>query len=702
MTERFLRPMTAPMIRLWPIAVAGVAIAIVVSIRVAVVETVDDRLALGPAAAGDPPDATVRVGSILLPRGGPYVLGFQSTGMAKLTIAGETIAGDGARAPGGVVTRRIVFPAQVAPLRLAAPAGTRLVWHPPGRRGEPEYVPPSSVDPRGADQAKFDDAAGTSFGDGIAALLIGAILIGLGAYSLRYRWRAASRSVALAVIGVFVVAAIVRLVDLDGAGATWDEDTNWSAGRNYVTNVVAVDASQRSWIWNYEHPPISKYIAGTGAQLADGYGPARALSALVVALGCAFVVLLGTRLYRLRVGVVAGLIAAFTPHLIAHGKIVGHEAPTILWWAMGLWLAATAHDPPPRPDDHTDRRRLALRLMGVGVVLGLAIATRFVNVLLAPAVGAILLVQAPRGARKRTIALGLTVLPIVALLVVIAVWPRMWASPFVHLSEAWERLGKQHAPEPYLGSMTANPPAMYFVRYLIVTAPAGILLCVVAWLARAAITARRHDAAEWRATGVLLVGLLAPLLVMASPVRQDGVRYVMPCLVVMSLMAAAGSDLIATSIARWKPKAERFALPAIAGVVVLYLVFTCVRIHPYYLDYYGEHVGGPDGVSAHREYETAWWGEGLDRAIDHVNKHAAPGAKVHRACVEPAHLTWFRGDLWEPVNDPSAAEWIVVYAPRTRPCPLPPDATPVLTVDARGAPLAIVYRRPPPSPPPSR
>ena len=92
-------------------------------------------------------------------------------------------------------------------------------------------------------------------------------------------------------------------------------------------------------------------------------------------------------------------------------------------------------------------------------------------------------------------------------------------------------------------------------------------------------------------------------------------------------------------------------------------------------------------------YEIAWWGEGLERAIGYVNAHAATGDRVHRDCVEPGHLTWFRGDLWEPVHDVRQAQWIVHYQPSWRPCPIPPDATRVLRVSAQGAPLVDVYQR---------
>ena len=136
----------------------------------------------------------------------------------------------------------------------------------------------------------------------------------------------------------------------------------------------------------------------------------------------------------------------------------------------------------------------------------------------------------------------------------------------------------------------------------------------------------------------------------------------------------------------------RHAFLAVAGALVVYLGVTLVRIHPYYLDYFAEQVGGTHTVAAHRWFETAWWGEGVDRAVTYINEHAAPGDRVDRDCIVPAHLAWFREDLWTPmVHSPTQATWIVRYG--DAPCAIPPDARRVFTVEADGATLAEVWQR---------
>jgi hypothetical protein len=183
-----------------------------------------------------------------------------------------------------------------------------------------------------------------------------------------------------------------------------------------------------------------------------------------------------------------------------------------------------------------------------------------------------------------------------------------------------------------------------------------------------------------------------------SPVRQDGVRYILPSLVALAVASAAGVDWLVESLGRTnfgrRGRREPMMFAAASAVLIIYMGVTCWRIHPYYLDYYGEQVGGPAGVARDRSFEVAWWGEGIGEAVEYINRSAAPGARVHRGCVRPSHLTWLRGDLFSAeVHRPADADWILVYEASWRRCPLPPDARLAFEVTAQGAPLARVYRR---------
>jgi 4-amino-4-deoxy-L-arabinose transferase-like glycosyltransferase len=673
-------------IRVWwllPVAL----IALLLGVRQLVVASATESLRAASTTLDDPPGAHALQGSLYVARGGPYVIGFQSAGPARLVVGNESVVG------AGVVKKRIVLQAGAVDLHFATTDNARLMWSPPGRRGDMEYLPASALAPDSSALAHFGTFAGAAIADGIFATAIALVIIAGVLFASRNRLRCVSRRQWLALAAVFALALVVRCFQLNAAGQTWDEDANWAAGRNYVTNLLSLDIRPASWQWNFEHPPMMKYIMGIGAQFADGYGPARFIAALLMSLSCVVLVPLVGRLFTWRVGVIAGVLASLTPTLIAHSKVVGHEAPTVFWWTLGLLLAVSAFDD-INDADPVALRLLRRRMITLGIVLGLAVASRFVNVFLGPLMGTVLLLCAPKKILKLVAVHGALILPSVAFVTLIVVWPRLWYGPFSHLADSWQKLKKPHSTEPFLGTITNTPNPLYFVVYLFATMPLGIALSAAVGVVSRVQSWRKKFAADnlvqQRAGWITLCWLLVPLGVMASPVRQDGVRYVMPCILALTTVAAGGLDWIANEL---QPRIAR-ARVIVPTVAAAYLAIVCIRIHPYYLDYFGEQVGGPRTVAARHWFETAWWGEGVDRAVDYVNDHAAPNARVYRDCIEPVHLAWFRGDLWIPmVTSADAADWIIAYSPSSHPCSIPAGFEQVFEVDAAGAPLARVFNR---------
>jgi hypothetical protein len=667
-------------------AVPVLAVIVLLGLRACLHTQPLDNLAAAPSDPRDPPGTTAHTGSLYIARGGPVIIGFQSSSPARLVVgSGDPVRADANASKElvgrGVTKDRIILPAGPVAIRFASAGDARLVWSPVGRRGDPEYLPASSLSPEPPDRATFGAWVGASPLDGVVAAGLLLVVIGTALMLARHRLRNVSRSTWIAIAAVFALGCIVRWIDLGGQGETWDEDVNWAAGRNYVTNILSLDLSAGSWIWNFEHPPVMKYLAGIGAQFADGFGPARALSAVWMSLGCALLVPIGTRLYNMRVGVFAALIATLLPPLVAHGQIVGHESPTVLWWALGILLALSVYAPGGATGELAPRE-LGWRFAAIGLVFGVAAGSRFVNGLLGVLCLAIVVEAAPSATRLRTSIEAAVIMPLAALATFFALWPRLWFGPIAALEASFAKLGQLHSSEPFLGITTNQPGYHYFLVYLAATLPITILAGVGGWLARAG---------RERTSGALVVTLwfIIPLAVSFSPVRQDGVRYVLPCVLALAMMSAAGWEYLATLAQKLIPR----AFIAWASLVVVYLGVTLVRVHPYYLDYFGELVGGAGQVAKRGFAETAWWGEGLEAAVDYVNANAKPGARVFRNCIEPAHLAWFREDLWQPMtNSLRGADWVVAYSPQTKRCPVPPEMERAFVVEVQGAILAIVYR----------
>lgn len=653
--------------RWWGVIPAALAVALL-ALRACIAVGPVENLAPAPAWEGDPPGSQAYTGTVWVARGGPLIIGASSPGPFRVTIASRDVVGK------RMHKERIIVSSGPLPIRFAAPPGARLIWSPVGRRGDAEYLPASSLSPLPPEAAEFSHP-GAAIADGLIALALLAVLAGTLLMLARRRLARVPRRVWLGFGAVLALGLLARWLGLGDQGQTWDEDVNWASGRNYITNLLSLDASERAWVWNYEHPPVMKLLAGIGAQLADGMQPARALSAVWSALGCALLVPIGARLFRLRVGVLAGVVAALLPALVAHGQVVGHESPTVLWWSLGVLLALGVHD------DQPTTRALVARMAAAGAVVGIAVASRYVNGLLGPLVVLIIVATAPAGDRRRTLKwVGITA--VAAFVVFVAVWPRLWSEPILHVRESLAKLKGLHSPEPFLGQMTNTPGPHYFLVYLYATTPLLVLVAILGGVARGVKQRTRSMAfvAAW---------LVVPLVVTASPVRQDGVRYVMPCLLALSLLAAAGTDWLATRL----EARSRHAFAALATALALYLGVVWLRAAPYYLDYFGEHVGGTGRVQRDRQLETAWWGEGLDRAVAHVNAHAAPGAAVHH-CVVPNHLAWYREDLWATFTQyPASADWIVWYAPPTTGCSIPPGFREDFVLEHEGAVMAKVYAR---------
>jgi Dolichyl-phosphate-mannose-protein mannosyltransferase len=566
-----------------------------------------------------------QAGSWVFPRSGPTVVGFWSPGPARLFLDGELVA-EGS----GVRQERVVAEAGPHALRFEAPDGARLLWHPPGRRGSLEYV--SSLD------------GATPWGDALAATAIFAALT--AAFVLLARPSRPSPPILVA----FGLAFAARAALAIHGGQTWDEDEYWAAGRNYLVNLLDGDFSRRWWLWNHEHPPVTKYLAGLGALWHDGYLGAKLLFALLGAGTAALVAAITQRLFESRTAAfTAGVVAALLPHLVAHGAIVGHETPSLFFGTLAVWLAL--------------RERLVL----AGVALGLALGTRYLNLTMAPVVVLAAVLAAPR---LRPAALAAVVIPVVAFVVVVAISPPLW-DDLLHTWHAAQEIAKRPAvPEWFLGAHRDRMPRWYFAIYLVVTTPIGILVAALAgpWFAR-----------QKRAWLLLLVWVACSLAVGLSPIRRDGIRYALAAFVPMAIAAGGFAH-------------RRRIVPLVLGV---YLAAQLVWVWPYPLDYYAEPIGA-GRAQARRWFEVGWWGEGVTEAVAWVNQHAPPNARVGRSVV-PTHITWFRGDLWGDVVDrPAPQRDVVVWNPAWQDFYGAPDVTGLRLaheIRVQGAVLARIYLR---------
>jgi 4-amino-4-deoxy-L-arabinose transferase-like glycosyltransferase len=629
-------------------------------------------------------------GTIVLPRSGRYVFATESDDGSWIEIDGRTVVDNGGthekrRLDGVHILSAGPHAIQVRYFQAGMGASVRIFWMPAGRRGGLEFIPPTVLLPGPPGEVDARKAHIIPPRDLTSVVLIGLsllvaclllarrpLLVGLR----QLREHSAVRLDLVLFLLLLGVGLIVRLWDLSRAGQTWDEDVYWSAGRNYVSNLLGGNLRTSYFAWNIEHPALAKWLYGPASLISEGFGPARAVAAVIGALTCAFLFLAGRDMVGRRTGFLGGALCVVMPHLVAHGKVAGLEAPSGLFFTLGIWFFLRGL----RRGGNTGYH------LAAGLCAGLAVTTRLTNISVLLAMIVLYLGVHRReifGDRRFPVPITLGLLPVLVALTFFGLWPYLWSNPLQHLGEMLIHWKPDAFQEYFLGKLR-DPPLYYFPLYFVVTMPAGALAGFVLGLGR--IIARR-DLGHL----CLLVWLLTPFIVIFSPMNRDGVRYLYPALVAGCLIVAAGFDWLAAGIARLvrRPAALVPSLAVLGTCLGLYVFYCGLSVHPYYLDYYSEIVGGPKRVADKHWFEIAWWGEGLKEASSYVDRVARQGARV-KIDANPRHTITLRPDLvW---TEDSMADYIIYNQLFTGPAHAPKHRI-AYVVRAAGAPLVWVYER---------
>lgn len=682
-----------------------------------------------PASRGHDKPRIRYQGYLYVPYRGQFVLGLWLRGSAVLQVGGARPI----RASSGRVTtrhRQSYHPPRLVkeqrllergwlPLSLeyTPPAGAtqgllRLLWQPPGRRGDPEYVVSAVLRPAGRAPARAPSAHPTRPDFWFALSLALSLLLALGVW-LRVplmRWIRSIRSdpvarldlaVTLLVVGTAVA---VRLWGLDAAGQTWDEDVYFGAGRNLWENLLSLDFRPESWAWNLEHPPVTKYALGLGALWSESMHGARVVSALAGGITAGVVYLLGRDLTEdRRVGAVAAALVALLPPLVAHGRVAGHESVSVLLWAVTALLGWRGL---------SGRRPRWGASLGAGVAAGLAVSCRLVNVTVFAMLLGMLIPGVLQRRRDRQAALDrlphLVALGLVAVATFFLVWPRLWHQPAFHLGELLSYWPPgSGTTELFLGKPTRFHWA-YFLVYAGVTTPTAVLLGVGAFGVRLVTRgyADRGRSGDW----VIVSLLLAPLLITPLvPFCRDGIRYVLPIELGLALGAAVGALWVLDAILGRFPSStlrggrarSLSALVATLAILAGPTAWATVRFHPYLLDYYNLPSGGPRAALDGGRYELSWWGEGLGAGVRYINRHGAPNARVG-VDVAARHTMVLLPDMRTVPADPRLRPEYLMYSGdglrrlwdrRARRWRNPPGYRVVHEERVVGVPLLRIYRR---------
>ncbi len=486
-----------------------------------------------------------------------------------------------------------------------------------------------------------------------------------------------------------LAAAAALAITALSLAAVRDHTRNDSLSADEPVHILAgyLEVSGRTAIVNIEHPPLMKALAGLGlTTLALPPPPAKipmgerftpfghaflfenrvSPDAIAAAARAPFLAVLALLLLtvffaaRSRYGDGAALFAvslvALDPNVIAHAGVVH----TDLGAALAFLATVLAWDP-------AWRRPSVGRVAAAGLVLGLALTTKFSCVYLVP----ILLVQALFGCRAaerpgraagRALAAWAGAL-VVAGAVVIGVYAVVTARmdrgeqrQVIH-----EMVAGRGAPElsRRIEELVAvSPPLAHYLGGLAAVARQNAVGGGVNFL-RGRISVEGFPAYFFVAFGakssvafLLLTALCAVGLVFGGkPAREDGVLFLLPAAVlflaavgtsynigirhllpVYPLLAMAGAGLFR----RVRDASGAAARPALLALCALPVVSAgeLVRIHPYELSYFNPFAGGPEKGSALLTDSNVDWGLDLARL----------GAELKRRGVTDPTVVYFGGD----------------------------------------------------------
>lgn len=412
------------------------------------------------------------------------------------------------------------------------------------------------------------------------------------------------------IILIFFVAFTFRLWGINAQGQTWDEVAYYDGGKEYITNLYHFDFASADWHKNFEHPPVGKWLYGFAGILSyknilhiniDQFTYGRIASSLMGSLTIILVYYLVVEIFKSKkIAIIASLILTFLPVFIAHNKVLGLETPTALFYTLAVYLF------------YLGLTKDKKYFLWTGLATGLAIGTRFNNghVLFFMIAATLCYYYIPWKdlKEKKKFSWWIFLIPIIAGVFIFAIWPWLWTDTINHILQNKSFLQMQlncqksgDCKDWFLGSAVV-PPWYFFIYYFFATTPILLFLVFVFDFFKTIKKPTFGSIYIW-------LWFLIPFAMSFIGFKQDGMRYVFPVVVPLAIIGAQGLVAIGEKI-----KYEKIMY----GAFIAYLFFSCLLVHPYYLDYYSETVGGVNKVYQDKSFEVGWWGEGLDEAYSYL------------------------------------------------------------------------------------
>ena len=428
------------------------------------------------------------------------------------------------------------------------------------------------------------------------------------------------------------------------------------------------------------------------AYLGVVYDARRALAILTAALTVLLAALVW-RLFGAGVGLLAGLLLAGEPFLVAHDRLF-HTDPLLAKLMAISVLAALIF---------FERRGGRAFLVGSGLAAGLACITKAPAIFLFGFVPLLSLAWSWRRSRSfeapelRRLVVHLAIWGLAAAAIAVLLWPALWADALGTLGRLYATVrGVGESPRRwgnfFLGQAYPDdvPKPLWPLFYPVVTlfrlSPitlAGLLL--VGWLGL-----RGKRPARWPPAVALLAGaLLFAALLTLSPKKLD--RYALPIYPPLVILAALG---LRWALRGWRPAGRRLATLALAlGQAAL-----VAAVQPYPLSFYNPALGG---IGAARQVMIIGWGEGTDQVAAYLDRQPNAAEIVVVSLYNDLITPKFAGlgvPPWEWQRADYLADYVNMDQRNLLPAPLQAlvrDQTPVFRARVNDLDYVRLYRIPP-------
>lgn len=416
------------------------------------------------------------------------------------------------------------------------------------------------------------------------------------------------------------------------------------------------------WGWAplaHAGPDLGATLATVREYPLDYIEAARLPLAFTGALMLALIFLLLRRLLDRRLALLATLVVAFDPFLLAHSRIIHVDAP-LAYFMFGAFLAFVLY---------LDRGGWGWLILS-GVLGALAVLSKTPGAILGPilVVGGLCyaLLHAPsagarRGLHLRRLGLALVIWGIIAALAFFALWPSMWARPTFAVTWIINNVRSVNSTSHptsgvFWGPTGSDRNPLYYLFVLPFHLTPVTTVGLLAGLAGivAAVRDRRRGLESFVARHLpLMLALLSYAVLFVAPVSyvsRRGDRYILPIYLALDLLAVLGLwwllELVKGARLSFKagspPPQRGGEAPAnlpdqaqklegranggfawLLGTVIIQTVFILLY-QPYYFSYFNPLVGG---------YRTApylinvGWGEGLDQAARYLDQQAGSASQ---------------------------------------------------------------------------